>query len=178
MYIISRNNWILINPITILELIQVVQVDYWRQHTVCKVLSFKVLSLWWILAMPLSNHRMLETFSRSLRFLCILCHNCCYDDSLSSCKVFSSLPDTSTHCLRKYRMIQLCGGEFKICTCEPHIYSAPPCFTVILQQPDIECQSSLCIGKCWEKAAYPAQAGWHKTSLFSCKKNEFFCDMA
>lgn len=22
------------------------------------------------------------------------------------------------------------------------------------------------------------RVGWHKTSLFSCKKNEFFCDMA
>lgn len=84
MYIISRNNWILINPITILELIRVVQVDYCRQHKEGKVLSF--MSLGWILPMPLSNHRMLETFSRSLRLLRILCHNCCYDDSQRSWK--------------------------------------------------------------------------------------------
>lgn len=46
MYISSRNNWILINPNTILELIQVVQVDYCRQHTEDRVLSF--MSLGWI----------------------------------------------------------------------------------------------------------------------------------
>lgn len=71
-----------------------------------------------------------------------------------------------------------------MCTCKPHIYlpSGSPCFTVILQRPEIECQSFFALVSIEKKGSISnsRKLGDTKpfTSLFNCKKNEFFCDMA
>lgn len=49
-----------------------------------------------------------------------------------------------------------------MCTCKPHIYlpSGSPCFTVILQRPEIECQSFFALVSIEKKAPYPTQESW------------------
>lgn len=181
MYISSRNNWILINPNTILELIQVVQVDYCRQHTEDRVLSF--MSLGWIQLCHLAT---IECWRHSQGALdswiyCVITAVLMIHWAPVKCSVpWVTHPRTAYGNTEWYNSVE---GNFK-CVHANHTYIYLLAHHVLqwfFRGLRLNAKALFALVSIEKKKKLHIQlkkAGGHKTSLFSCKKNEFFCDMA